>query len=261
MKKIILQLLLFACVLSFFSCNKNNINTNGNKTAQARIHLTDGPAIYDHVYIDIQQIQITMSGGSAITLTPFRPGIYDILSFSNGLDTLLVNATLPAGSIDQIRLILGPDNSIVVNGTAYALNTPSAQESGLKLNLDQTLVAGGAYDIWIDFDAGKSILQTGSGKYKLKPVIRAYSSLTNGQIVGDIMPLNAEAIVYATDGIDTFSAIPDPVTGAFVISGMTSGTYQLWVTPGLAGLNTYTQSDIVVSYGKQVDLGTITLHL
>jgi len=202
-----------------------------------------------------------MSGGNSITLVPFRPGVYDILNFRNGLDTLLINAALPVGSINQIRLILGPNNSIVVNGNVYALNTPSAQESGLKLNLGQTLAAGGAYDIWIDFDAGKSILQTGSGSYKLKPVIRAYSSLTNGQIKGFILPLNAEAIVYATNGVDTFSAIPDPVTGSFVISGMTSGTYQLWVTPGLAGLNTYTQSDIVVSYGKQVDLGSITLHL
>ncbi|XZF15670.1 DUF4382 domain-containing protein [Chitinophagaceae bacterium MMS25-I14] len=242
-----------------FSCKKDSSNSD-SKNAQVAFHLTDGPGIYDHVYIDIQQVEVTMTGSSAVTLAPIRPGVYDILSFRNGLDTLLMRATLPTGTVGQIRLVLGPNNSIVVNGTAYALNTPSAQESGLKLNLNQTLSAGGAYDIWIDFDAGKSILQTGNGSYKLKPVIRAYSSATNGQIKGYVLPLNALAIVYATNGTDTLSAIPDPIDGFFVISGMAAGSYQLWITPGLLTLQPYTQANITVTYGTEINLGTITLH-
>lgn len=258
MKKIIIQLLFIVPVLFLFSCQKEN-GTNGG-SAQANIHLTDAVGIYDHVYIDIQSVEVTMSGNAAITLLPIRAGVYDLLSFKNGLDTLLMQAMLPPGTVGQIRLILGPNNSVVANGISYPLNTPSAQESGLKLNLNQNFVAGGVYDIWIDFDAGKSILQTGNGSYKLKPVIRAYGTATNGRVHGYLLPLNAMAIVYATNGTDTISAIPNGTNGYFQMSGMAAGTYQLMVAPGIPGLQVYTQTNVQVSYNTQVDLGTITLH-
>lgn len=256
MKKKLSQFVALILIVLMSACDKDN---NGG-TTQVNMRLTDGPAVYDHVYIDIQQVEVTMEGSSAVTLAPIHAGVYDILSFRNGLDTLLMRATLPAGRVGQIRLILGSNNSLVVNNVTYPLNTPSAQESGLKLNFNQTLEAGGSYDIWIDFDAAKSILKTGNGSYKLKPVIRAYSASTNGQIRGYVLPLNASAIVYAANGTDTLTAIPNSIDGFFRISGMASGSYRLWVTPGITGLLPYTQAGIQVTYGAQVDLGTITLH-
>lgn len=189
-----------------------------------------------------------------------RAGVYDILDFRNGLDTLLLQASLPAGKIGQIRLVLGANNSVVVNGTSYPLNTPSAQESGLKLNLHNVLEANGAYTFWIDFDAAKSIVTTGNGGYKLKPVIRAYSEATNGQLKGYVLPLNAGATVYAAMGTDTLTAIPNTADGFFRISGMASGAYQVWVTPA-AGSNLlpFNKANVQISYGTQTDLGSITL--
>lgn len=262
MKKrlIISFVLVFAIAACFISCKKNN-NNNSSGTAQVNMHLTDGPSsIYDHVYIDIQQVVVTMNGGAAVTLTPIYPGVYDIMQFRNGLDTLLMRASLPAGTINQMRLVLGSNNSVVVNGTTYPLNTPSAEESGLKLNLDQTFVANGSYDIWIDFDAARSILLTGNGTYKLKPVIRAYSATTNGALQGYILPLTAMATVYAIDGTDTLAAIPNATDGFFKISGMTSGTYYIIVQPGITSLSSYTQANVSISYGTITNLGTITLH-
>jgi len=251
--------LMLSSLVALYSCKKDNNNSNG--TAQVSMHLTDGPSsVYDHVYIDIQQVEVTMSGSSAVTLAPIRPGVYDILQFRNGLDTLLMRATLPAGTISQIRLILGSNNSVVVGGTSYPLNTPSAQESGLKLNLNQTFAANGSYDIWLDFDAAKSIVLTGSGTYKLKPVIRAYSATTNGSVKGYILPLTSLAVVYAIDGTDTLAAIPSSTDGFFKISGMASGTYTIMVQPGIAGLAVYSQTGVSVTYGTVLDLGTITLH-
>lgn len=251
--------LMLSSMVALYSCKKDNNNSNG--TSQVSMHLTDGPSsVYDHVYIDIQKVEVTMSGSSAVTLTPIRPGVYDILQFRNGLDTLLMRATLPAGTVSQIRLILGSNNSVVVGGTSYPLNTPSAQESGLKLNLNQTFAANGSYDIWLDFDAAKSIVLTGSGTYKLKPVIRAYSATTNGSVKGYILPLTSLAVVYAIDGTDTLAAIPNSADGFFKISGMASGTYTLMVKPGIAGLAVYSQTGVSVTYGTVLDLGTITLH-
>lgn len=252
--------LLIASVVSLHSCKKDNNNNNNNADGTARVsmRLTDGPAEYDHVYIDIQQVVVTMEGSSAVTVAPIRPGIYDILDFANGVDTLLMEATVPVGKVSQIRLVLGNNNTVVIDGTSYPLGTPSAQESGLKLNLKETLVANGAYTFWLDFDAGKSIVQTGNGAYKLKPVIRAYSALTNGRIKGYVMPLNAMATVYAINGIDTLSAIPD-VNGFFMFSGLTEANYTILVEPGILGLQAYTQTNVAVTYGTEVNLNTITL--
>jgi hypothetical protein len=167
-----------------------------------------------------------MEGHEAVQLAPFRPGMYDILKFRNGMDTLLLRGTVPVGKVNQIRLILGEGNTVVVDGVAEPLTTPSAQESGLKLNLNETFVAGGAYDIWIDFDAAKSIHQTGNGKYMLKPVIRAYSAATDGRIKGAVLPVAALTTVYVSNGVDTYSAIPGP-DGYFLITGLPAGTYNV----------------------------------
>ncbi len=263
MKKNLLTMmaLVGATVLSFTACKKDDNNNNGNTAGSATMsmRLTDGPADYDHIWLDIKQVEVTMSGSNAVVLTPVNPGLYDILQFKNGLDTtLLSQVTVPAGTVQQIRLILGENNSIVVDGASYPLSTPSAQESGVKLNLHETFAAGGSYNIWLDFDAAKSILQTGNGAYKLKPVIRAYSNLTNGRITGFIMPLNAMATVYAINGSDTLSAIPN-ANGYFMFSGLPEGTYQILVEPGLIGLQPYTMPNVQVSYGVATEIGTITL--
>ena len=241
----------------FFACKKKDDNTKS--TARLNMHLTDGPAMYDAVNIDIQQIGLTMAGSSEIMITPYRTGVYNILDFKNGLDTLLTRIDIPVGTVQQIRLILGTNNSIVEGGVAYPLNTPSAQESGVKLNLHQSFVANGSYDVWIDFDAAKSINQTGNGKYKLKPTIRAYSALTNGKIQGYVVPVAAFTTVYAVNGVDTFAAIPATTDGYFSIGGLPEGSYNLIFSPAIAPYLSYSMTT-TVTFGNISNVGTITLH-
>lgn len=255
-----IALILFAissCKKSDSNATTNNNNNSGG-TAKVSMHLTDDASVYDAVWVNIQSVEVTMEGSSAVTLTPIRPGMYNIMNFRNGLDTLLLRADLPAGKIGQIRLILGDGNYVVVNGTSHPLNTPSAQESGLKLNLNQTFVAGGAYDIWIDFDASKSIVATGSGKYNLKPVIRAYSATTDGRIKGYVLPANANTVVYVTDGVNTYSAVPDN-SGYYMFVGLPAGTYTVTLDATNATYQDFIKTNVVVSYGVTVDLGTIVL--
>jgi hypothetical protein len=222
------------------------------------MRLTDGPANYDAIYLDIKQVEIITEANSTVTFTPLRPGIYDILKLRNGLDTLLLNTDIAPGTISQIRLILGSNNSIVVSGTSYALNTPSAQESGLKLNLHQTIEAGKSYEMFLDFDAAKSIIQTGNGQYKLKPVIRAYTALTAGRITGYVLPAAAFTTVYAVSGTDTFSAIPN-ANGYFQVTGLPSGSYTVVYDADVAAYHDLTTNNVNVTYGVSTDLGTITL--
>ena len=250
---------ILACTLFFASCKKDDDN-NDNNAAKAHlgIRLSDGPAAYEAIYLDIQQVEIITEGSGNIVLTPSRPGIYDILKLRNGIDTLLLNADVTPGTVSQIRLILGPNNSIVANGSTYPLNTPSAQESGLKLNIHETLQAGKSYEIFLDFDAAKSILQTGNGQYKLKPVIRAYTAATNGRIKGYVFPAVAMTTVYAVNGSETYSAIPN-ANGYFQLTGLPAGNYQLVFDADLISYQDITMNNIAVSYGVSTDVGTITL--
>ena len=251
-----------ALLTMFSSCNSDKDNstpTTGSQKAKVSMHLTDDPANYDAVYIDIQQVEVTMEGSAAVILTPIRPGVYNLLNFRNGLDTLLVRADIPAGKVSQIRLILGTNNSVVVDGISHPLNTPSAQESGLKLNLKETFVANGSYDLWIDFDAGKSIVETGNGKFNLKPVIRAYMQSTDGRIKGYVLPGVALATVYATNGVDTYAAIPAS-DGFFVFTGLPEGTYTVTLDASIVAYVDVTVNNVQVTYGSTTDLGTIILH-
>lgn len=244
------------------SCSKKDDDANpGNgsaKTANVTFYLTDDPADYDAVYVDIKQVEITMEGHPAVGLQPVRPGVYNLLDFRNGLDTLLLRADLPAGKISQIRLILGSNNSVVVNGQSHPLNTPSAQESGLKLNLHEEFAAGGAYTVWIDFDAGKSIVETGSGKYNLKPVIRAYSQQTDGRIKGYVLPGAALVTVYASNGTDAYAAIPAG-DGYYMFTGLPEGNYTVTFDAAVASFIDVSVGNVAVTYGNTTDLGTTVL--
>lgn len=244
-----------ALMAGLTACNKDE----GEGTAQLKVHLTDGPADYDAVLIDVRQVEIHSDGAGWQSFDLLHPGVYNLLDFNNGMDTLIADATLPSGNISQMRLILGTHNSIIVNGVTYPLATPSAQQSGLKFNIHQQLEAGAVYDMWIDFDAGKSVVQQGNGTYSLKPVIRAYTELTNGQIKGTVLPTEAEAVVYAIRNTDTSTAIPD-VQGAFLFSGMPEGNYTLWLdAEDSTGYADSTINNVPVVFGQVNDLGTITL--
>lgn len=251
MKKIRMFLGLALAVLMLFACKKEEGN------AYYRVFLTDAPGDYEHVYIDVQGVMVHTNNGGWITASNFNVGVYDLLEFNNGMDLLLGTIELPAGRVSQIRLILGDDNSVVIDGETHPLSTPSAHTSGLKLNVHHELVAGQSYSIWLDFDAGQSIVETGSGSYILKPVIRVYTDLTNGKIKGIVTPMAALPTVYAIQDGDTISAIPN-ADGFFMISGL-SGMYDVHVVPSISGYGTVELNDISVTFGVVTDLGTIEL--
>ncbi|HET8572309.1 MAG TPA: DUF4382 domain-containing protein [Edaphocola sp.] len=258
MKKFLLPAVIIASLL-ISSCSKND--DDSTPAASVHFYLTDGPANYDEVNIDVRSVQVhTDRDNGWQTLALIRPGIYNLNALRNGTDTLLSRATLPAGDLSQIRLILGTDNSVVVNGQSYPLATPSAMQSGLKFNFHQTLAADGAYDIWIDFDAHKSVVKQGNSSYALKPVIRAYSNETDGQVKGFVLPYLASEYVMAISNVDTFYAYPAATDGFFMFKGLAEGNYAVHISAGTAsGLNDTTITNVNVSYGHVTDLGTIIL--
>jgi len=244
-----------------FSCNKNSSNSG---TGHLEVRLTDDPATYDAVYINVQSIQVNISSDTGTssgwqTINLLHPGVYNLLAFRNGMDTILASTDLPSGQLSQMRLILGDNNSVVINGQSYALKTPSAQQSGLKFNIHTTLTDGIVYRLWIDFDASRSIVSTGSGKYILKPVIRTYSEAIGGSIKGFVLPAAALPQVWAAQGTDTVLALPDSTTGYYFIGGVNPGSWNLLLH---AQDSSYKDTAITVSVANGVvtNAGTITLQ-
>lgn len=154
-------------VFIFFACKKD-----GNTTTDLRIHLTDAPYDASEVNVDIKQVRVNLRDDSSgwIDLET-NAGIYNLLDFQNGIDTVISQAIVPTGTVKEIRFVLGTENSIKINSDVYPLTIPSGYESGLKIKVNKKLSAG-LDSLVIDFDAALSIFQEGTGDYKLKPVLK-----------------------------------------------------------------------------------------
>jgi len=239
----------------------SNCTSDNAKNAFLRVSLTDAPGDYQEVNIDIQDVQINSdansnSGWKSLNV---QKGVYNLLKFTNGLDTLLGSIELPAGKVSQIRLVLGSNNTIKIAGQSFNLTTPSAQQSGLKILVDTELSAGIVYKITLDFDAARSIVQTGSSKYILKPVIHSVVESQSGAIKGVINPTASSPAVYAIIGTDTLeSTYADPLTGMFLLKGLAAGTYSVSFAPDTTYLPK-TIDGVSVSNGIVTDLGTVQI--
>lgn len=152
------------------SCQKEKSSGTTNLT----IRLTDNPYNATEVNVDIQKVRVKFNDDASddgwIDLPTF-PGVYNLLDLQNGIDTVLAQGIIPTGTLKEVRFVLGTDNSIMIDSTLYPLTIPSGSESGLKIKLNKQLNAS-IDSLIIDFDAALSILQTGTGDYKLKPVLK-----------------------------------------------------------------------------------------
>ena len=178
MKKNVLMLVIgLIAILGFLSCSDDNDKLNN--TSRVQLKLVDSPGDYEEVNVEIIDVLYNSNedeeGWTSITPDGFTPIIVDLTELIGGNDLLLSDVIIPLGMLQQIRLVLGNNNTLVIEGetSPIDLDTPSAQQSGLKLKLCTELEPGYSYTFILDWDVQKSIVKAGnSGKYILKPVIR-----------------------------------------------------------------------------------------
>lgn len=266
-RKIKRKLITLVFIVSLFTVGAFNVgcsDSTSSETGQGQLKLSmvDAPAGYDRINIVVTRVEVHKSvadSNSGWIVINNNSATYDLLTLRNGASVVLGNSPLDAGSYSQLRLIIGAGSNVVVNGVTYPLEIPSGEQSGIKLNHSFEIQSGLIYELLLDFDAQRSIVLTGNGQYKLKPVIRVVPIVISGTISGRINPISAAGYVYAISGADTFSTIAEPIMGSFKLMALLQKTYKVEIFSANAAFNDTTINNVVVIAKQNTDLGTIYL--
>jgi hypothetical protein len=208
------------------------------------VAMTDAPACgFDAVNVTVNKLRVHKSatasendaGWSDITLNPARK--INLLNLSNGALEALGQMPLAEGRYTQLRLVLdanaasGLGNSVIASGTTneVSLDTPSAVQSGIKLNHQFDVAAGQRVDLVLDFDACKSIVTKGNGKYALKPVVNVIPTVLNG-ISGFVSAASNVRVSAQQNGVVIRETSPNPLTGEFFLARVAPGNYDVVIT-------------------------------
>jgi hypothetical protein len=240
-----------AAVALLAACGGGGGDSGGTSVASGtlRLALTDAPACgYDQVNVTIERIRIHASstaqdgdaGWSEMVLTPAKR--VDLLTLTNGVLEELGSTSLPAGRYTQMRLVLGSNqgpgmmaNSVVpTGGSERPMETPSGQQTGLKMNVNIEVAANQLADFVIDFDACKSVVQAGhSGRHLLKPVLSVMPRVTTASnavegYVAGAMAVGTTSVSLQKDGTAVRATVPSS-NGRFLLSQVPAGVYDLVV--------------------------------
>lgn len=233
---------------------KDNPASSG--TGRMQVTMVDAPAAaYDSIVITVKRVEVHSSTSASadawITLNS-ETKTYNLLSLVNGVEAVLGEAELSAGTYQQMRLVLGDSCYVYGNGVKIALKVPSSE---IKLNIDATIQADITYKLVLDFDATRSLVSNSSGLI-LKPVIKVLTVASTGVIEGSV---NTKASVMAVGNGDTLSTITG-TNNSFKIVYAKPGTYSLTVASADAMYYDTTLTNISVVSGQVTNVGTITLR-
>ncbi len=267
------------------ACNKSSNSPAFAGKKALSVYLTDDPAPFSSVFIDIKTVEVKIDEdtnhdshfgdndddkdddntdhdqyGKWDTLS-IRPGVYSIMNFRNGIDTLLAAGKIPVGKIEKIRLTLGNNNSVVVSNVSHPLLLSPGQNHYVYVKIDDEDLdetGSGQVGLWIDFDLSASI-QERQGAYYLKPYLKAFGNEKFGEIKGKVLPTDARSLVKVYSGKDTSTAIPENGSGEFKIRGLREGKYSI-LFKSFNGYRDTTLNNIEVFKGKETKINTVTLR-
>lgn len=285
MKNIIFSFFVIIFTFGFIGCNDDN--ESSNNTARLQLILVDNPGGYLEVNVEIIDVLYNSSddddeGWVSLGSPDDYPVMVNLKEYTSGKSLILTDDEIPSGSLNQVRLVLGDNNTLVIEdddgnpSEPIPLDTPSAQQSGLKLKLDTELEPGFTYSFVLDWDVQKSIVKAGnSGKYILKPVInviaKAISGSIDGTVVGgldvnDTDPTALENItieVYSSTNLDvSINSTSTDDSGYFLFQGLEAGSYVLKINhTGYGPYQTEVGLEIQVVVEQTMDAGIIELLL
>ena len=275
-----------------FSCQKENDFNQAIPEGQqrVRIRLSDNPLNFDAVYVDIQKVEVLVvpdscRGGrndddhgcyndhhgdrydhgyrcAVWDTLDIRTGVYNLLDLTNGADTLLATGFTIEGSVKKIRLTLGTQNSVVIDSVSYPL-TFSNNNDRVTISVrgeDVEEISSGDLQLWLDFDAGRSIVRVNNNRFVIKPYLRIWLPAQTASLEGRVLPRDANAVVSAVANGDTLIAIPDRGNGRFKIRGLRGTSANVLVNATANGYLDTTINNVALERGRTASIGTIQLR-
>jgi hypothetical protein len=273
--------------LGLVACQKNfgDAQANASGKEQLSLYLTDGPGLFDQVLVDIRSVKVlvdtskntrnhdnddwdrrgaddkkkdSMFVWETLNITP---GVYDILKFRNGADTLLASSSITKGSIRLIKIEIGTNNSVVKDSVVYPVKIPANANSYVLIKLrgnECEEFQVGRRRLWLDFDVTRSIVQEGNGQFFLRPFFHFFVVNNTASISGKVGPRDGYPVVTVSNASDTAYALPDK-EGNFKIRGLAAGTYSVYINAS-NGYKDTTINNVVLTAPGNTTLATIKLN-
>ena len=225
-------------------------------TGTLSVALTDSScSSYAAIYVTIDEVQVNRSAngnsGWQTVATPMKT--YNLLKLINGVTEVLGDQELTAGNYNQIRLIIGktPESENNINGEPHPyanyvvfddgsdepLKIPSGYNTGIKLVHNFEVEENNIVELLLDFVACRSVVETGSGKYILKPTIKVIETLNKFDVFGDVTENNTDPVLHITGALVS-AQISDGRSASVVRATLTSveigeeGRYRILLSPG-----------------------------
>jgi hypothetical protein len=264
-------------------------------TGTLQVGLTDKQSDdFQQVVVTIREVRVVPVGLESaadndsrlpVIVTYSTPRTVDILTLRFQQE-ILGTITLPAGTYNQVRLILEPNpagqGSEPVNyltmktapTVKIPLKTPSAQQSGLKVLGRFEVKPGIINAILLDFDPNTAIVARGNGDFNLKPtgirIIQPAGPLTSfGSLSGTVVSTfkdwsSATVAVVPQAGVN-------PIAAGTIFSNLSGsrweGPFSAFVPGGsyrvhvlAKGFAPYSSPMQTVSAGSDTPLGEIFLQ-
>jgi len=208
--------LLVATALGLGACGGGG----GVDTGQMKLAVADAPVDgAQAVVVKFTGVELTGNSGNPFQITFSQPKSIDLLNQGGTASAVLFDQPIPAGSYNQIRVMVvadgDPGNSYITlsDGTMHGLRVPSGFETGLKLVSGFTVPSSGVVDYTVDFDLRKAITcpTAQAPACTLKPTEKLVDNTTVGNIQGvvdnTLVPNGCTPGVYLYSG--TVSAPED----------------------------------------------------
>jgi len=278
---------LFVALLGLAAASCSNDATTG-PTGTLSIKLTDAPMHYDQfmsasITIDKMEMGNSADPNSFVMISD-KSMTYNMLELVNGLTSTIVNANIPTGNYNVMRLYISSTSMKLKNGETYTYNMNQngytgngngMMGAGMMLNetnksIDITLPnvitmgEGEMHDYLIDLDVEHSFSPegvnfTGTGMmmsmsgFSFMPVMRFVDMNTTGTIEGTVQGPDgnlANATITLMHNDTVYTTTHSDANGNYSFIGIPDGDYTMTI-----GLDGYMLS----TTGNDVNMGTVTM--
>ncbi len=170
---------------------------------------------------------------------------FDLVELRNGRTNLLANTELPAGTYNQVRLVVSGGEVTLTDGRTFPLKVPSGDTSGIKLHFTFEVVEGETTDLLLDVDLSRTFKPIPGGKidtpdqikqFHFHPSIamRLINLVEAGSISGTVTDsagagLGGVAVTAYKDDVEVTSTQTED-DGTYQLLGLTTGTYRVEFT-------------------------------